>query len=97
MKMNACAMIGQLINTVLVETDGHFEVWLERMVRRLFMVNKNGSKNVNNDGLKQVLTLNASRAYNCMRLEILVDNLMRFIKFDDQKVTNNMCKRAALR
>jgi hypothetical protein len=44
-----------------------------------------------------VLSAHAFEAYNSLRLEVQVDHLMRFIRFDSMKVSNNMCKKTALR
>ena len=37
-----------------------------------------------------------NESYNSLRIEVLIDYLMRFITLDNQKVTNNICKRFSL-
>ncbi len=82
MKMNACSLIGQFVNSVLIEFNGNYDLWLSKMISIYF--------HKSND-------LHAAAAFNSIRLENVIDHLMRFIKFDDQSITNNMCKRSALR
>ncbi len=96
MKANACSLIGQLINSVLVENGGDYDAWLSRMIRRL-MLPRPGAGKKTGDEKSEILRTHAPEAYNSMRLEVLVDHLMRFIRFDSLKVSNNMCKKAALR
>ena len=83
MKMNASDLIGQLVQAVLIEYNGNYEVWLTKMV----------SVHYPNGGALS----DAENAYNALRIEVLIDYLMRLIKFDNQKITNNMCKKFALR
>ena len=45
---------------------------------------------------KKKKSLVPSSAHNALRIEILIDYLMRFIKLDNQKLTNNICKRFSL-
>jgi len=98
MKANACSLIGQLINAVLIENGGEYDIWLSRMVRRLMLVTEGSARWKRGGGERgAVLRAHACEAYNSLRLEVLVDHLMRFIRFDSMKVSNNMCKKAALR
>ena len=50
--------------------------------------------------LNKMISINsissASNQINKLQIESLVDHLIRFIKLDNQSVTNNMCKRFAL-
>ncbi len=81
MRMNVCTLIGLIINNVLIEFNGDYNKWLTKMVTIYFPSSSHS----------------AITAFNTLRLEVLVDHLMRFIKFDDPIITNNMCKRSALR
>ena len=80
MRMNVCTLIGQFINSALIDSDGNYDQWLNKMLVLSFR----GS------------STQVTRAFNSLRLEQLIDHLMRFIKLDNQKVTNNICKRYAL-
>lgn len=101
MKTNVCALIGQLVNSILIEYNGDYGAWLVKMVGVYFSsVNRKKvklEKEIMNEQLMQESHMEANEAYNSLRLELLIDYLMRFIKFDNQMITNNMCKRAALR
>ena len=83
MRQDACLLIGSLIQTVLIESNGNYEVWLARMTNYYFANN-----------YKQYA---CSKVYESLQLEVLVDYLVKLVKVDDQKISNNMCKKAAVR
>ena len=96
MKMNACALIGQLINNILVEYEGNYEFWLTKMISIYYPDGPTTDSGSKQKHLHDA-TNHASAAFNALKIEILIDYLMRLIKFDNQKITNNMCKRSALK
>jgi hypothetical protein len=81
MRTNTCLLIGQLINTVLLESSGSstYNQWLVRMLNRPAVTN---SKNV--DFVAQFL-----------RMESLISYVLQFVRTDSTN-TNNMCKRFAV-
>lgn len=82
MRQDACQLIGAMIQSVLIEYNGNYEVWLTKMVKHAF---------TNDDEHFR------SKVYESLQLEVLIDYLIMLIKFDDQKISNNMCKKAAIR
>ena len=85
MRSNACLLIGQLINIVLVEWNGNFDEWLDKMIAIHFKPCK-----------KKLQSEAAVRAFNSLKIEVLVDHLVRLIKSESQAETSNMCKRYAV-
>lgn len=82
MRQDACQLIGAMIQSVLIEYNGNYEEWLTKMVNHAF---------ANDDEHFR------SKVYESLQLEVLIDYLIMLIKFDDQKISNNMCKKAAIR
>jgi hypothetical protein len=80
MRGNICLLIGQLINTVLTDLNIYYDDWLNKTVSDRFKSNE----------------LKAEQTYNLLRIEILIDNLIRLIKSENQEETSNMCKRYAV-
>lgn len=74
MRTNASILIGQLINSILLNKSGDFDSWL--------------AKYAGKESLE--------KQFKYFKLEILVDYLMRFIRSENNKQTNNICKRFAL-
>ncbi len=84
MRSNACLLIGQLINVILVEWNGNFDEWLQKMIETHIRP------------CKKSKSIAAIRAFNSLKIEVLIDHLMRLIKSESQAETSNMCKRYAV-
>ena len=85
MRTTTCQLIGQLISSVLAETNGgSYNQWLLKMLK----------KSRHNDTEDENAEL--VRVGQFLRMESLVNHLLTFARSDNPSVSNNMCKRFAL-
>jgi len=80
MRTTTCLLIGHLIQTVLLENNGNYDSWLFEMMDKYQL----GSGN------------EAIRCFQSLKLDVLVDSLVRLVRSDNPKVTNNICKRFSI-
>lgn len=90
MRTTTCLLIGQLIQTVLVESNGNYDTWLLDMIEK-YQLTTGGD----DAGVVSVID-ESSRCIQALNLDVLVDSLVRLVRSDNPKVTNNICKRYAL-
>lgn len=81
MRTTTCVLIGNLIQSVLVQNDGNYDEWLRQMIERNYM----------DDSVEAV-----EKCSQRLQLDALVDQLVRLVRSTNPKLTNNMCKRYAL-
>jgi huntingtin len=82
MRTTTCLLMGQFIQSVLVENDGDYDSWLLATVDKYRLMEKESDA--------------AARCVQRLRLDSLVDALLRFIRSDNAKFTSNICKRFAV-
>jgi hypothetical protein len=80
MRMSACLMIGSYLNSVLVLNNGDYTQWLLKVASQTY---KNDSASI-------------CRVSAALQMPLLIDYLMRLLKYDHRRITNNMSKRYAL-
>lgn len=92
MRTNTCLLIGQLIQTVLVESNGHYDTWLLDMIDKYQLTAAAPPATTTTSSR----TDQATRCMQTLNLDVLVDSLVRLVRSDNPKVTNNICKRFAI-
>lgn len=95
MRTTTCVLVGQFINTVLIEYNGNYDSWLVDMTNKYMPQVSPPQPPSDASNVNEQKTLPSSTSCR-LQIEILVDYLMRFIRLENPKLTNNLCKRFAV-